>query len=82
MTYSDLTELFLIAFHDTIRKMYKENKRKMRIVWEDCGMPKTLLVKYLKTGYPLMLSYRFFRKYTKRTGKSGKFAQKIYAANH
>ena len=60
MTYSDLTELFLIAFHDTIRKMYKENKRKMRIVWEDCGMPKTLLVKYLKTGYPLMLSYRFF----------------------
>ena len=60
MTYSDLTELFLIGFHDTIRKMYKENKRKMRIVWEDCGMPKTLLVKYLKTGYPLMLSYRFF----------------------
>lgn len=81
MTYSDLTELFLIAFHDTIRKMYKENKRKMRIVWEDCGMPKTLLVKYLKTGYPLMLSYRFFANIRKEL-ENPENLHKIYAANH
>lgn len=60
MTFSVLTQLFLTVFADTIREMYKEDRRRMRIVWEYCDMPGTLLAKYTKTGYPLMLSYRFY----------------------